>query len=132
MRVLKWTGINLALFAVTLLVALLVSGLIDQAAGREPPGVVGRVLFAWAIIFGALLPGIGLYLLAVALLPRSWSPLRERIAAIVLSPIVFLVPWIDAVSSAELRGVLYLAGISLIPGLVVRLPEWRRSPVPEP
>ena len=120
-RVLRWVGLNLGLFAATLLVVLLVTGFIDQATGGEPPGVVGRAVFAWAIIFGALLPGIGLYLLAVALLPESWSAIRRRVAAIALGPIVFLIPWIESIPSEDLTGLLSLAGMSMIPGIVVRL-----------
>ena len=126
MRGLKWIGVNVGLFAGVLLVALLASGLIERATGDEPPGVVGRVLFAWGIILGALLPGIALYLLAVAFLPGRWSALRRRLVAIALGPIVFLIPWIEAISSQE--GLLFLAGASLVPGLVVRLRGTEEAP----
>lgn len=122
-RVLRWVGANLGLFAATLLVVLLVTGLIDQATGGEPPGVVGRTVFAWAIILGALLPGIGLYLLAVAFLPGSWTALRRRLVAVALGPIVFLIPWIEAVPRGDLGDLVALAVMSLIPGAVVRLPR---------
>jgi hypothetical protein len=130
-------AVNIAWFVrnVAKLLAVLVVGFILASAsnpdtlpddlGRAINTLLGNALFSLVFIGAVVMVPMGLlYLGLLALVVRRWTPIRQRIAALVLSPLITL-PVLLAFTWNPLEGVLFGLGVPVVYGLIVTLPRSR-------
>lgn len=126
MRILRWAGVNAGLFVAASLVLVLGWGPLQRALGNEPPGVIGRALFAWGFFLALLIPFLAAYLLVIALFPARWSPGTQRVAAVLLGQVGLVVFLLTGLLEVEgPGGALGAVAVFSLPGLIVRLPDWK-------
>jgi hypothetical protein len=130
---LEWWANNIALFALALGALLIVVATVewfaDGSGGVPSPtyGTYALDAFGAFFLLGALLlPGALVHLVLVALLPGSWARWHKRAAAVLLSPVIGILPLLFSFRSF---GVLRFGGLTsgviapVLFGVVVRLRE---------
>jgi len=130
---LEWWANNIALFALALGVLLMVVATVEWLAdgsGAVPIRTYGASALdafgAFFLLGALLLPGALVHLALVALVPGSWPRWQRRAAAVLLSPVIGILPLL---SSFQGFGALRFGGLisgviaPVLFGVVVRLRE---------
>ena len=132
MRWYRWLLRNLAIFAlVGVLFSYAASALEVLLGTRFDPTALATAPATFFIFLGPLyVPGLGVYLLALRMIPRPWDARSRRLAAIVTSPVIGGLIWMIGIFGAAFGAVaLYALLFPVCYGAVVRLPE--RAPTEE-
>lgn len=122
----SWFARNLAKLVAVLLVGFVFGTAVTQPGTLPDLGkLLANSLFALVLVGGVLMLPMGLaYLAILAILTRKWSPVPQRMAAVVLSPlmITLYLLWSPRLFLAD---VLILLGTTVVYGLIVTLPRDR-------